>query len=218
MNPVTSSSPRCQTLGEELANSLSHGLALLLALGALPVLVVGAVRDGGAAGIVGASVFGTTMVLLYLASTLYHALPTGRVKRVFLILDHCAIFLLIAGTYTPFVLGTLEGSWGWSLFGVVWGLALSGIVLKAAFGARYQLLSTAIYLAMGWLIVVAAHPLLRNIEPAGLYWLVGGGLAYTAGVLFFALDDRIRFAHFVWHVFVVTGTACHFVAVYNYAA
>ena len=218
MTSIANSSPRSQTPGEETANSLSHGIALLLAIAALPVLVVGAVRDGGAAGIVGASIFGATMVLLYLASTIYHALPVGRAKRVFMILDHCAIFLLIAGTYTPFVLGVLEGSWGWSLFGVVWGLAVSGIVLKAVFGNRYQMLSTALYLGMGWLVVIAAYPLIHSIERAGLIWLVAGGVAYTAGVVFFVLDERVKYAHFIWHLFVVMGTSCHFVAVYSYAA
>lgn len=210
--------PYRPTVGEEVANSVSHGLALALSIAALPVLVVSAVRHGGAANVVGASVFGSTMVLLYLASTLYHALPQGRAKRVFMVLDHCAIFLLIAGTYTPFLFGVLRGSWGWSLFGVIWGLAVFGIVLKAVFGPRHQALSTAVYLAMGWLVVIAAQPLADGISSAGLAWLVAGGLSYTFGVVFFALDERVRYAHFVWHLFVAAGTACHFVAVLHHAA
>ncbi len=203
---------------EEPANSISHGLGLVAAIAAVPVLVVGAVRDGGAADVVGAAIFGATMVLLYLASTLYHALPPGRAKRVFKVLDHCAIFLLIAGTYTPFTLGVLHGAWGWSLFGVVWGVAVTGIVLKSVFGTRYPALSIGLYLAAGWLVVIAAGPLIRELPWAGLMWLVAGGLAYTVGVVFFAIDARVRYAHLVWHLFVVAGTACHFVAVYRYAA
>ena len=209
---------REQSAGEEIANTLSHGVAALAALAALPLLVIGAARDGSTAGIVGASIFGVTMLLLYLASSIYHALPAGRAKRVFLRLDHCAIFLLIAGTYTPFTLGALHGAWGWALFGTVWGLALTGIVLKAVFGARYQALSTALYLAMGWLVVVAAQPMLRAVPTAGLLWLLAGGLAYTAGVGFFLADGRVRYAHFVWHLFVVAGSFFHFLAVLDYAA
>lgn len=205
--------PRPQSPAEELANTLSHGIALLLTIAALPVLVIDAVRDGGASAVVGASVFGAAMVVLYLVSTLYHALPAGSAKRVFVILDHSAIFLLIAGTYTPFALGALSGPWGWSLFGIVWGLALLGIALKAFFGTRFQPLSLALYLVMGWLVLIAGKTLLEAIPPAGLAWLTAGGVAYTLGVVFFVLDERVRFAHFVWHLFVIAGTACHFVAV-----
>lgn len=208
---------RPQTRGEEFANSLSHGIALLASIGALPVLVVAAAHDGGAASIVGASIFGATMLLLYLASTLYHALPGGKAKRVFLVLDHCAIFLLIAGTYTPFALGALRGSWGWSLFGVVWGLAILGILSKSIFPARGDVLSTSLYLAMGWLVLVAARPLFNVVPVTGLLWLLAGGLAYSLGVAFFFLGNRIRYAHFAWHVFVVAGSSCHFVAVLRYA-
>ncbi len=209
---------RPQSLAEEVANSLSHGMALLAAAAALPVLVVHAAGQGGTADVIGASVFGASVVLLYLISTIYHALPAGAAKRLFLILDHSAIYLLIAGTYTPFALGVLGGAWGWSLFGVIWGLALSGIVFKGVFGTRYPVLSTALYLLMGWLVLIAAKTLLEIIPTAGLLWLLAGGIAYTLGVVFFALDDRVRFAHFVWHLFVIAGTACHFVAVLRYAA
>ncbi|MCC7486907.1 MAG: hemolysin III family protein [Burkholderiales bacterium] len=208
---------RPQSLGEEIANSVSHGLGLLAALAGSPVLVVAACQRGGAAGIVGASVFATTMVLLYLASTLFHALPASRGKRVFQILDHSAIYLLIAGTYTPFTLGVLRGNWGWTLFGLVWGLAVIGTVLKALGGVRYTMLSTCVYLAMGWLILIAAGTVWTLVPGWGLFWLLAGGLAYTAGAVFF-MAERVRYFHFVWHLFVVAGTACHFVAVLWYAA
>ena len=210
--------PRQQSPSEEMANSLSHGVAFLAAVAALPILVLNAVENSGTAGIVGASVFGATMVLLYLVSMIYHALPAGVAKRVFLILDHIAIYLLIAGTYTPFALGVLRGSWGWSLFGIVWGIALFGTVLKGVFGNRYPMLSTGLYLVMGWLVLIAAKPLWLLISATGFFWLLAGGIAYTLGVVFFVMDERVRFAHFVWHLFVITGTACHFVAVMWYAA
>jgi len=206
-----------QTAGEEIANSVSHGVGLLAAVGAAPVLVVAAVWRGGAAGVVGASVFAATLVMLYLASTLYHAMPVSRAKRVFRRLDHGAIFLLIAGTYTPFTLGVLRGAWGWTLFGLVWGLAAAGIVLKATVGVRYPLVSTAVYLGMGWLILIAVKPLWTLVPMWGLFWLLAGGLAYTVGVAFYAAQ-RVRYSHFVWHLFVIAGTACHFVAVLRYAA
>lgn len=209
---------RTQSLGEEIANSVSHGVALLAAVAAVPVLVVAASQRGGAAGIVGASIFAATMVLLYLTSTLYHALPLNRAKRVFRVLDHGAIYLLIAGTYTPFTLGVLRGTWGWTLFGVVWALALAGVVLKAVGGLRYPRLSTCLYLAMGWLAVIAVKPLWLHVPMWGLFWLLAGGIAYTLGVAFFAADTRVRYSHFIWHLFVIAGTACHFIAVLWYAA
>jgi len=208
---------RPQSLGEEVANSVSHGLGLSAAVAAFPVLVVAAQQRGDTAGIVGASVFATTMVLLYLASTLFHALPRCRAKRVFQILDHSAIYLLIAGTYTPFTLGVLRGDWGWTLFGLVWAMALAGTVLKAFGGVRYTTLSTWTYLAMGWLVVIAAKTVWTLVPGWGLFWLIAGGVAYTAGAVFF-MAERIRYFHFVWHLFVVAGTACHFIAVLRYAA
>jgi len=207
---------RAQSVGEEIANSISHGVGFLAALIALPVLVVGAVQHGPAA-IVGAAVFATTLVLLYLTSTLYHALAPNRAKRVLRILDHGAIYLLIAGTYTPFTLGVLRGAWGWTLFALIWTLALAGIVLKSIGGVRHPRLSTGLYLAMGWLIVVAAKPMWHAMPGWGLFWLVMGGLAYTAGVGFYAAS-RIRYAHFVWHLFVLAGSACHAIAVLRFAA
>lgn len=208
---------RPQSLGEEIANSVSHGIGLLAALVAFPVLVIAALQRGDVAGIVGASVFATTVVLLYLASMLFHALPGSRAKRIFQVLDHAAIYLLIAGTYTPFTLGVLRGAWGWTLFGLVWGLAVAGIALKAIGGVRYTTVSTWVYLGMGWLILIAAEPAWTLVPKWGLFWLLAGGIAYTVGVAFFAAE-RIRYFHFVWHLFVVTGTTCHFIAVLRYAA
>jgi hemolysin III len=206
-----------QSLREEIANSVSHGVGLLAALGVVPFLIVAAVRRGSASAIVGASVFSATLVLLYFASTMYHALPRHKAKRVFRILDHGAVFLLIAGTYTPFTLGVLRGAWGWTLFGVVWSLAALGIVLTATGGIRYPRLSTGVYLGMGWLVVIAVRPLWLRVPLAGLLWLLAGGIAYTVGVVFLAAK-RMRYSHFVWHLLVLAGSSCHFVAVLLYAA
>jgi len=206
---------RDQTLGEEIANSVSHGVAALGAIAVTPMLIINAINSGPAA-VVGASVFGGTMIVLYLASTLYHAFPHSRTKRVFNILDHAAIFLLIAGTYTPFTLGVLQGAWGWSLFGVVWAIAILGIVIKSVAGARSGKLSTFLYLAMGWIAIIAAKPFWQNIPAPGLAWLLAGGLMYSAGVLFF-IATKIRYTHFIWHLFVMAGTACHVIAVMGYA-
>lgn len=209
---------RSQTFGEEIANSVSHGLGLLAGLAAFPVLVVMASQRGDAVEIVATSVFATTVVLLYFTSTLFHALPQGRAKRVLQVLDHSAIYLLIAGTYTPFTLGVLRDTgWGWTLFGVVWGLAIIGTALKAFGGIRYTTLSTLVYLAMGWMVVIAADTVWALMPGWGLFWLIAGGVAYTAGAVFF-LSERIKYFHFVWHLFVIAGTACHVVAVLFYAA
>jgi hemolysin III len=206
---------RPQSLGEEIANSVSHGVGFLAALVGLPVLVWGALPHGAAA-VVGAVIFAVTAALLYLTSTLYHALAPNRAKRLFQIFDHGAIYLLIAGTYTPFTLGVLRGTWGWTLFGLIWAIAVAGVVIKSVGGIRYHRLSTALYLAMGWLVLIAAKPLWQSMPGWGLFWLAAGGVAYTAGVGFYAAD-RLRYGHFVWHLFVLAGTACHFVAVLYYA-
>jgi hemolysin III len=208
---------RSQSPGEEIANSVSHGAALLAALAAVPFLIDPA-RHPGVAHVVGASVFAATMVLLYLVSTLYHALPPGRAKRVFMKLDHCAIYLFIAGSYTPFALGALGGPWGWTLFALVWSLAAFGITLKAFDRLSHPWLSTGLYLVMGWLVLIAAVPLVQRVPMPGVELLVAGGLAYTAGVVFFILDSRLRYAHAVWHGFVVAGSGCHFFAVLGYSA
>jgi hemolysin III len=206
-----------QSVGEEIANAVSHGVGFAAALGGVPVLMIHAARAGGPGRVLGAAVFSASVVVLYLASTLYHALPAGRAKRVFRVIEHSGIYLLIAGTYTPFTLGVLRGPWGWTLLALVWGLALVGIAVKALAGIRYHALSTAVYVAMGWLIVIAVRPLWLRVPGAGVAWLVAGGLAYTLGVGFFAAP-RLRFGHFVWHLFVLGGTTCHFFAVLWYAA
>ena len=208
---------RLQTRGEEVANSLSHGMALLAATAAVPILVVASARHGTALNIVATCVFAATMLLVYAASALYHAIPHGGAKRFFRKLDQGAIFLFIAGSYTPFALGPLEGPWGWAMFGLVWSLAAVGVTLKVLDRMSHPFVSTALYLAMGWLVVVVAKPLIMSVAAPGLVLLAAGGLAYTLGVVFFALDSRLRYAHFVWHLFVVAGTACHFFAVLDYA-
>ena len=209
---------RAQSLGEEIANSISHGFGALAALIAAPVLIVATARHGSAVNIAGACIFAAAMVLLYCASTLYHALPGKRAKAIFRKLDHGAIYLLIAGTYTPFTLGVLGGAWGALLFGLVWSLAVIGVALKAFDRLSHPLVSTGLYLLMGWLVVIAIAPLVDRVPLAGLILLAAGGLAYTAGVFFFANDSRLRYGHLVWHLFVVAGTTCHFFAVLWYAA
>ena len=209
---------REQSRGEEIANSISHGIGLIAALAGTPFLVMYAVRHGDTGFIAGASIFAATMVLLYLSSTLYHSLPAGKAKRVFRIIEHSAIFLLIAGTYTPFTLGVLRGGWGWTLLGLVWGLALAGVILKIFDRMSHPIISTGLYLLMGWLIVIAADPMLVRVPLSGLLWLVAGGVAYTAGVAFFVTDARLRYGHFIWHLFVMAGTACHYFAVLWYSA
>lgn len=209
---------REQSLGEEIANSISHGAGLLAACVGIPVLIVHAVRHGDAAFIAACSLFSVTIVLMYFASTLYHALPVGKAKRVFKVLDHSSIYLLIAGTYTPFTLGVLRGPWGWTLFGIVWGLAVAGVALKASGKASNPILSTAVYLLMGWVVVIAADPMFARVPTAGLLWLLAGGLCYTGGVVFFATDSQLRYGHLAWHLFVLAGTVCHYFAVLWYAA
>lgn len=209
---------REQSLGEEIANSISHGIGLVAALIATPFLIMRAVQYADTGFIIGASFFAATMILLYLASTLYHALPQGKAKRVFKIIEHSAIYLLIAGTYTPFTLGVLRGPWGWTLFGIVWGLAAIGVTLKAFDKMHNPIITTSLYLLMGWLILIAIYPLYTRIPVSGLLWLIAGGVAYTIGVFFFATDSRFRYGHFIWHLFVMVGTVCHYFAVLWYAA
>ena len=206
---------RRQSLGEEIANSVSHGIGFLAAVIAAPVLIAYSIGDGPAR-TVGVSVFSASMVLLYLTSTLYHAFPDGKTKRIFQILDHNAIYLLIAGTYTPFTLGVLSGNRGWLLFGLVWGLAVVGIVLKSIGRLTHPIASAVLYLVMGWLVVLVIEPLWLGVPAWGLFWLIAGGVAYTFGVAFFAAE-QVRYGHFVWHLFVIVGTTCHFNAVLWYA-
>jgi hemolysin III len=205
------------TTGEQIANSITHGIGAALGIAALVVLVVMAARRGDPWRIVAFSVYGVSLVLLYLASTLYHALTPPAAKRVFEVLDHSAIFLLIAGTYTPFLLVTLRGPWGWSLFGVVWACAIVGIVFKAVFLGKWKKISTLIYVAMGWFVVIALKPLVSAMPHAGLAWLAAGGLAYTIGVVFYVWKSA-KFAHAVWHLFVLAGSVCHFFAILLYIA
>ncbi len=195
----------------ERFNSLTHLAGLILAVAGAALLITQSAQQGDVWKVVGSSIFSASMVLLYGASSLYHSVR-GQAKKVLVKFDHCAIYLLIAGTYTPFALVTLRGPWGWSLFGVVWGLAVLGIVKELCFG-RDRFPSVPLYLAMGWLAVVAAIPLVRELPGAGLVWLIAGGLLYTAGILFYANDERWRHAHGIWHLFVLGGTSCHYVAV-----
>ena len=207
---------RPQTLGEEIANTISHGLGAAGALAAAPILIIAAARQGDAAFIAGAAVFAASMCLLYLASTIYHALPENRAKRLFNVLDHSAIYLLIAGTYTPFALGALRGPWGWTLFGIVWGLAVIGILQEIKPRSEARILSIVIYAVMGWIVLVAVKPLLHSLGSAGFAWLAAGGVFYTVGIIFFAFDSRFRHWHGIWHLFVIAGSLMHFVAVSFY--
>lgn len=201
------------TLREERLNSLTHGLgALLSAVGTL-VLVLAAAREGDIWKIISFSIFGASLILLYSASTFYHASRSPKVREIWKMLDHCAIFLLIAGTYTPFLLVNLRGPTGWTLFGIIWGLALAGIILKLVFGHRYKILRVVVYLAMGWLIVFAAGELNAQVSELGVRLTVIGGVVYTLGVVFY-LADRLPYNHAIWHLFVVGGSLCHFYAIY----
>jgi hemolysin III len=207
---------RLQTVGEEIANAISHGLGMLGAIAITPFLILRAIPLGAGA-VTGASIFGASMIILYASSAMYHSLPQSRAKRIFQIFDHSAIFLLIAGTYTPFTLSVLQGAWGWTLFGVIWGLALLGVVLKTIHTDGTSKLSIALYLAMGWLAVFAVRPLYFSMPAWGLFWVLAGGMMYTGGVIFFAYDHRKKFNHLVWHLFVLAGTACHVIAVLEFA-
>jgi hemolysin III len=208
---------RAQSTGEELANSLTHGLGVVIALVFGPVLVLAAITTGDVWRIAAAAIYATTLLLLYTSSMLYHALRGPRAKAVFQRIDHAAIYLLIAGTYTPFTLITLRGPWGWWLFGIVWGLAVIGVALKGTFGARLSALSTGVYLAMGWLIVVALRPLVTHVATRGILWLVAGGLLYTGGVVFYVRDEKYRYSHALWHLCVLAGSMAHFCAILWYA-
>jgi hemolysin III len=207
--------PHADGVAAETANSITHGLGAVLSVVALVLLTVSAATHGGARQVAGGAVFGTTLVLLYTMSTLYHALRNERAKRVFHILDHSAIYLLIAGTYTPFCLSTLGGAWGWSLFGVVWGLAVAGVAFKSVYTGRFEFLSTAVYLGMSWMVMIAVVPLWRALPRPGMAWLLAGGACYTLGVVFYRWH-RLKFHHAVWHLFVLGGSLCHVVAVLGY--
>ena len=200
---------------EEVANSVTHGVGLALSVIGLAVLIVFACLYGSALHIISCSIYGATLVLLYTASTLYHSFRSPRLKHIFKIIDHCSIYLLIAGTYTPFTLVMLRGGWGWSLFAVVWMLSFVGIIFKLFFVNRFMILSTIVYVLMGWLAIVAIKPMLVMIPSGCILWLLAGGLFYTVGVLFFAWH-KIPYNHAIWHLFVVAGSVCHFFAVMLY--
>jgi hemolysin III len=205
-----------QTQGEEIVNTISHGLGVVAAIAAAPFLIYYAAAQGDPLVIAGASVFITTVILLYLTSTLFHGLKKGNVKNWFQLFDHIAIFLLIAGTYTPFTLGVLQGTIGWVMLAVIWAVAIIGITLRIISGNSNMRLFVVFYLLMGWLIIIPIKPLINGMEPAGLLWIAAGGAAYTLGVIFYILPRRY-YAHFVWHLFVLMGTASHFMAVMFYS-
>jgi len=209
--------PHVVSVREEIANSISHGLGLVLAIVALPILILSAMRIGSTHFIVGATVFGGTMILLYLASTLYHSISHEKKKHFCRLFDHSAIFLLIAGTYTPFTLGVLRGAWGWTLLVIIWSLALAGIIIKALPRTRHSWISMMVYIVMGWLAIVAIKPIWHLVPLPGILLIFAGGLAYTGGLGFFSAR-RLRYSHFIWHLFVIAGTACHFFAVLWYAS
>ena len=201
------------TLGEEIAHAISHGVGALLAAAGLAVLMVAAATRGeGAWQVVPCAIYGAAMVLMFTMSTLYHSFTNPRVKRVFRVLDHEMIFLMIAGSYTPFVLITLRGALGWTLFGIVWGIAAAGLVFQGFFTGRFKKASTALYLLMGWIIVFALKPLLAEMPAAGVRWLVAGGLCYTLGAVVY-LFKRVKYHHAVWHLLVLAGSACHYFAI-----
>ena len=197
---------------EEILNSYTHGVGLASSIAGFVVLLILAARYGTAWHIAGCIIYGSSLICLYLASTLYHGIPLLRWKRILKIFDHSAIYLLIAGTYTPFLLVNLRGTWGWSLLGVIWGCAMAGITFKFWFVDHAKALSTALYLAMGWLVLVAAKPLVAHVSAIGLRWLVAGGVLYTVGVVFYA-SRRVPYSHAVWHLFVMAGSVCHYLAV-----
>lgn len=197
---------------EEIANTVTHGIGLLLSIAGFAVLLVFAILRGTAWHVVACSIYGATLICLYSASTLYHAAVSARLKRALRIFDHSAIYLLIAGTYTPFLLLNLRGPWGWSLFGAIWGLALAGILFKFWFVGHWEHLSTAIYVLMGWLALIATKPVLAHVPSTTLLWLLAGGLFYSGGLIFYVWK-RLPYSHAVWHVFVLAGSTCHYFAV-----
>jgi len=203
------------SIGEEIANSVTHGVGLILAIAGLAVLTAFASRLGNAWHVVSCTIFATTLILQYTFSTLYHSIQLPRAKSVMRVLDHSAIFLLIAGTYTPFMLVNLRGTWGWTLFGIVWTLALLGVLFQVSLLRRWQGISLALYIGMGWVIVIAIKPMIASVAPGGLILLLLGGLAYTSGVVFY-LWERLHYNHAIWHGFVLAGSILHFFAVLFY--
>ncbi len=208
---------REETPGERVANAVTHGVGFVLSVACLVLLVVFSRLNGGVWEIVSCSVYGAMLVTLYLASTLYHSIHRPRVRHILHIIDHAAIYLLIAGTYTPYALVSLRGGLGWTLFGLIWGLALFGIAFKAAFIGRFKILSTLGYVAMGWLAIGVIVPLWKALPPGGVLWLAFGGACYSLGVIFYA-SKQLKFAHAIWHLFVLAGSLCHFFGILFFVA
>ncbi|NIP31059.1 MAG: hemolysin III family protein [Candidatus Dadabacteria bacterium] len=208
---------RKQTHREEIANGITHGIGLIAAIAATPFVIKVAINNGEVSGIVGVSIFALSMIFVYLTSTLYHSFPFGKIKDKIRVIDHGAIYILIAGTYTPFTLGVLNGPIGWTLFGLEWALALVGVSLNLLTGVKHKKIERFLYLLMGWLLIIAIKPIWITIPKWGLVWILAGGLAYTLGVPFYAAK-QIKYTHFVWHLFVIAGTVCHFIAVMFYSA
>ena len=200
---------------EETANIVSHAVGLILSVAALVFLLVRASLYGNAWHVVGAGIFGVSLISLYAASTCYHSAKNPKLRSRLRIVDHATIFVLIAGTYTPFTLVTLKGSTGWIIFGASWGMALTGITLKLFFTGKYDVISTVIYVFMGWIIVFAITPLINNLSSSGLFWLIAGGVAYTTGAILYSIK-KIKFNHAIFHMFVLLGSLCHFISVYFY--
>lgn len=198
-----------QSLGEEIANSITHGIGVGLSIAALVILVIFAARISDVWKVVSFSIYGATMIALFMASTLYHAFPQPKVKKFFHILDHSSIFLLIAGTYTPITIGTMRGGWGWTMFGIIWGLTLVGICLKIFAMSKLKWVSTIVYLAMGWLIIIAIKPLMSVVSKTVLMWMAIGGLCYSLGVIFY-IAKKLPYHHAIWHLFVLGGAISHF--------
>lgn len=217
MRKLIRDASREQSRGEEVANSISHGMTLIAMLIGTPYLIMSALHQGDVAEIIGKSVFAVTAILLYFSSAVYHGLTAGRAKRVFRVIEHSAIFFLIAGTYTPFTLGVLKGVWGWTIFALVWSLVVIGVSLKVFEKEPHPVISISLYLLMGWIMVVAAYPLFVKMPTEGLLLLVAGGLFYTLGAGFFITDSKLKYGHLMWHFFVMGGTACHYFAVLWYA-
>lgn len=202
-----------QHLGETIANSVTHGLGLAASIVAFPFLISSSVRTGDALQVAGAIIFGLSLVLLYAASTVYHSFPQSPSRRLLRVIDHSAIYILIAGSYTPFMLGPLRGRMGYSLLAIVWLMAIAGILMKTIRGFGRPAFTAVPYIAMGWLCAVAAKPLIAQVGTSGFWWLLAGGLFYTGGVVFYATDKRLRYGHAVWHLFVLAGSTCHYFAV-----
>ncbi|AEX84999.1 channel protein, hemolysin III family [Marinitoga piezophila KA3] len=203
------------TLGEEIANAITHGVGIIFSLVALIILIIFSAKTNNFLKTLSVAIYGSTLLLLYTASTVYHSIQKPRIKKFLKIIDHSSIYLLIAGTYTPFTLVTLNGKIGWTLFITIWSLAIVGIILKIFFVKKFRILSTIFYLMMGWLVVVAIKPLVANLPYGGLMWLVIGGLAYTIGAVFY-IWKKLPYGHMIWHLFVLAGSVAHFIAVFFY--